>query len=115
MNRKEKAQWLVDFYQQVADGRVGMVKTTTKMYAEDVVLVIDGATHGVEVHFHYWPGIPAQTNGPMENCYPEEPEEFEIMTLIANNKDVTYLMDEEGVADSIEAQLTGREEEEWEC
>ena len=51
----------------------------------------------------------------MENCYPEEPEEFEIMTLIANNKDVTYLMDEEGVADSIEAQLTGREEEEWEC
>lgn len=48
--------------------------TTVEFTCQDVAFHATG---------YYLPGRPAQVYGPPENCYPEEPPEFEFATLKA--------------------------------
>ena len=52
----------------------------------------------IEVHFTYYPARPGRISGPPEDCYPDEPSEFEIEQIVYNSVDVTSLFSDEDCA-----------------
>ena len=41
----------------------------------------------------FYPGRPGQFSGPPEKCYPDEPDEVEILTLLCGGKDAMFLLE----------------------
>ena len=49
----------------------------------------------IEVHFTYYPARPGRISGPPEDCYPDEPSEFEIEQIVYNSVNVTNLFSDD--------------------
>ena len=62
---------------------------TTKI----IELVIGDVGFDVEVQFTFTKGYPAKTNALPENCYPEEPDEWELESLNVVDDKTKYPID----------------------
>lgn len=83
----------------------------------EIQIEIEGVEFDARVEFDYDPGFPGNTSGPMESCYPPEPEEWEPTKLEIFNDDewhdATFLIrrTEEQLIELIQtAQLDSAEE-----
>ena len=48
---------------------------------------------GCVVHYYYIGGRPEKINAPMEDCYPEEPAEIEIIAIKEEEKLINEILD----------------------
>lgn len=71
----------------------------------------------LEVYFFYTPGRPARISGPPESCYPEEPEEFDIVLLVqldqANEPWQIIDIDSEPLTEVVIEALKAKRDENW--
>ena len=51
---------------------------------------------------------PAQISGPPERCYPEESPEIDVVGLTVGGTDLSGLLDDEDILESVHAQILGR-------
>ena len=68
------------------------------MYKAAIVLNTDDDSWDAIVEFNFTEGCPAYITGLPENCYPAEPDEYEIVSLIAYDDvgceyDISHLID----------------------
>lgn len=61
------------------------------MTTAEITIEIMGQEFPAEVAFNYTPAIDGRYSGPPEDCYPSEPEEFDIQSLkIIQQKPVLF-------------------------
>ena len=54
-----------------------------------------------EVLFKYYKGDPGKYYGPPEDCYPSEPDEFDVVSITYGDVDLTCLLEVDGIEDYI--------------
>ena len=66
------------------------------------VQTIDWNGEELEVHFYYTPAIEGNTWGAYENCYPSEPESWEVAQAFYKGIDVLPLLDADLVLEKLQ-------------
>ena len=72
---------------------------------ELITLQLEGTEYSVAIDYTFTKGVPGKLCGPPEDCYPEEPEEWELHTLMLGSLDLSDLLEIEDVRLSILEQL----------
>lgn len=62
------------------------------MSSEYILLDVCGGLVKLEVHFSFRKGFPGKLCGPPEDCYPMEPDEWELQELRMEGSDLTALL-----------------------
>ena len=57
------------------------------------------------IEVEYFPGDPGSTSGPPEKCYPEEPDEIEVINVLINGK----MIDPSGIFTGKQLEKMGEE------
>ena len=60
---------------------------------ELVKLQMEGCEYSVAVDYTFTKGVPGKLCGPPEDCYPEEPEDWELHTLMLGDLDLSSLLE----------------------
>lgn len=68
-----------------------------------VTLDVNGSEVEAELTFDYTPFSPGFYSGPPGDCYPCEPEEYDLLTLVADGNDCSWLI--EHIADDLIEQI----------
>jgi hypothetical protein len=58
------------------------------METQRITILIGSEPVELDVGYEWTPGINGVTSGPVENCYPDEPEEFHIIYAMDDNQSV---------------------------
>ncbi len=77
-------------------------------YTKTVTLDINGSEVEAELSFNYTPEVQGVYNALPEDCFPTEPEEFEIIKLVVEDNDCSWMI--ELVGGSLIDQLGGKHE-----
>lgn len=63
------------------------------MATSEIDIEVNGVELKAEVHFDYTPAVPAKLYGHPEDCWPEEPAEWEFTELYLMADDGSYTVD----------------------
>lgn len=63
------------------------------MPTSEIEIEVNGVELKAEIHFDYTPPVPAKLYGPPEDCWPEEPAEWEFNELFLLADDGSYTID----------------------
>ena len=72
-------------------------------YTKTVTLDINGSEVEAELTFNHTPFSPGFYSGPPEDCYPCEQEEYELIKLVAEDNDCSWML--EHIGDNLIEQL----------
>lgn len=61
-------------------------------YTKTVILDINGSEVEAELTFNHTPEIPGVYTALPENCFPTEPEEWELLKLVVDDNDCTWML-----------------------